>query len=375
MKSKILTFFLCIIMTALIFGIIYIGYIVFFDLYGDKTAQTIQTETDKNEIEEEKIISQNTNKKNPIETIANNIFTKEEENITDYDITESKGNYYYEQLTETQKKIYNGLQQNKNNLISGNYVIEYGNQFYDILEQEKGEKKLGDDYQSAIEAFSHDNVDLFYLDISKLYLNIETKKRVFKTTYNVYIKPSEGKKYYVDGFTSKEQVQDAMKKLEQYKQKIKSKMKKSSYDNVKMIHDFLIDHIKYDDSLKRNNRHSIYGALIEKKCVCEGYTRAFKYLADSIGIESIFMQGTATNTEGQTENHAWNAVNLYGTWFLIDATWDDPIIVGEGYVSSNIHYKYFLKGTDSFYKDHNPDTKFTKNGRNFSYPKISKADY
>ena len=40
--------------------------------------------------------------------------------------------------------------------------------FYDILSKENGSKTLGDDYQTAIEAFTHDNADLFYVDISKI---------------------------------------------------------------------------------------------------------------------------------------------------------------------------------------------------------------
>ena len=44
----------------------------------------------------------------------------------------------------------------------------------DILSEEGGADKLGDDYQAAIEAFTHDNVDIFYLDVNKMYLNIET---------------------------------------------------------------------------------------------------------------------------------------------------------------------------------------------------------
>ena len=38
-------------------------------------------------------------------------------------------------------------------------------------------------------------------------------------------------------------------------------------------------------------------------------------------------------------------------------------------------YRYFLKGTDKFERDHKIDFQFSKNGKIFSYPTLSKKDY
>lgn len=60
------------------------------------------------------------------------------------------------------------------------------------------------------------------------------------------------------------------------------------------------------------------------------------------------MSGTATNSQGETENHAWNYVQLNGIWYAVDCTWDDPIIIGNGKINESIKYQYFLKGSKEF---------------------------
>lgn len=87
------------------------------------------------------------------------------------------------------------------------------------------------------------------------------------------------------------------------------------------------------------------------------------------------MQGTATNTQGKSEKHAWNAVKIGEKWYLLDATWDDPVIVGRGIVPQSTYYKYFLKGTNTFDKDHFLERRFTDGGKVFSFPTISTVDY
>jgi len=87
------------------------------------------------------------------------------------------------------------------------------------------------------------------------------------------------------------------------------------------------------------------------------------------------MQGTATNTQGKSEKHAWNAVNVGGKWYLLDATWDDPVIIGRGIILQSTHYRYFLKGSKTFDKDHFLEKQFTNGGKVFSFPNISVSDY
>lgn len=49
-----------------------------------------------------------------------------------------------------------------------------------------------------------------------------------------------------------------------------------------------------------------------------------------MNIPCIIVIGKATNTKGQTENHAWNYVQINEKWYAVDCTWDDPVIVGNG---------------------------------------------
>lgn len=61
------------------------------------------------------------------------------------------------------------------------------NWFNDLLNEANGEDKLSIAFQSAWDAFSYDNVDVFYIDVSKVLLITESKTSWSKTTYNVKI--------------------------------------------------------------------------------------------------------------------------------------------------------------------------------------------
>ena len=374
MKDKIAGFIAFLIMVVLIIGLLFFGWILYTVIFDTNTSQTVQTSDTQTASTDGTEVINKVEKKSIAETITDIFTTPVQESIT-YSEEKSNGKYFYEQLNENQKAIYNGFQDNKDKLMSGTYAIQFGNKFADTLSTETGSKVLGDDYQSAIEAFTHDNSDLFYLDVSKMYLNIETKKKAFSTTYNVYIKPEEGSTYFAKGFTSETDVKIAMQKIEQEANRVKAKFTGDAYKDIKLIHDYLIEEIDYDENYQSKGTYSIYGAFVDKKCVCEGYTRAFKYLADIAGIDCLFMQGIATNSDGRTESHAWNCVKLNGTWYLIDTTWDDPIIIGRGVILASTHYKYFLKGTNTFNKDHKLETQFSENGKVFSYPQVSVIDY
>jgi transglutaminase/protease-like cytokinesis protein 3 len=108
--------------------------------------------------------------------------------------------------------------------------------------------------------------------------------------------------------------------------------------------------------------------------VCEGYAKSFKYILDDLGIPCVIVCGVGQNSNGEIENHAWNYVKLKDKWYAVDCTWDDPIIIGSGYVSESVYTKNFLKGSREFFKDHTEDGKVVE-GSQFVYPTLSEDDY
>ncbi|MBR3163607.1 MAG: hypothetical protein IKF17_05885 [Clostridia bacterium] len=310
-----------------------------------------------------------------VEQPIDNIESTPASNTITYQSSASKNHYFYNQLDSYSKSIYDGIVANKDNMKSGTYKLEFGNAFSDILSQANGKELLGSYYQNAVEAFTYDNPEIFYLDPTKMYLNISTTTKGNKKTYNVYISNSEGSNYLAKGYSSREQIEQCQAEIEQVKNKVLYGLPGTTEKKIKQIHDYLVDNLSYDQALSGNNIYNLYGALVNKSCVCEGYAKAFKYLLDEAGIDSVIVIGTASNSKGETENHAWNYVAIDGAWYAVDSTWDDPVIQGGGMLTSTYKYKYYLKGAQTMAKDHIANGQFTTGGKIYSYPSISNYDY
>jgi len=65
-----------------------------------------------------------------------------------------------------------------------------------------------------------------------------------------------------------------------------------------------------------NNSFTAYGVLINKSGVCQGFSKAFKLLADEAGLDSIVVTGLMHGTMP----HAWNRVRIGEDWMTIDVT-------------------------------------------------------
>ena len=209
---------------------------------------------------------------NPLEKIKDN----ENANAQIEQNSQKNDKYFYNQLEEESKIIYTIFENNKENMKTGTYRIELGNSFSSLLQQADGQEQLGKYYQSAIEAYTYDNPEVFYLSPNKMYLNIETTTKGKNVTHYVYINSGNESNYLIDEFSSKEQINQALEEIEQIKNQIVQNRKTSTYDNIKMVHDYLVENIEYDTSLTGNHIYNIYGAMVSGKAVCEGYARAFK---------------------------------------------------------------------------------------------------
>lgn len=108
-----------------------------------------------------------------------------------------------------------------------------------------------------------------------------------------------------------------------------------TYEKERRLHDLLIRQIDYDKSADMNQ--SAYSALVEGKSVCAGYSRAYQYLMQRLGIPCYYCTGYA----GQ--DHAWNIVALDDGYYNVDLTWDDT----PGY-----EYDYFNKTDEDYASTH-----------------------
>ncbi len=141
----------------------------------------------------------------------------------------------------------------------------------------------------------------------------------------------------------KEQVLNAMKPIIQ-----KASQLDSDVEKVKFINDYLAYSITYVAGSPYNQ--TAYSAIVNKKAVCAGYAKSFKYYMDELGIPSTFVYGFAGENPSNDvgEHHAWNLVKLDGQYYNIDVTWNDI----DNSSSNYVRYDYFNKSDNVFVKDH-----------------------
>ena len=375
MKSRITTIIMTIIIFLIIVGFILFGIILFNDFFNEDVASGVQnfvsTVTSLGKTEEENITTPGiieTNIDDLEETPVGQNSGEKYENVVVND-------YFYNQLEETSKIFYRAFESNKENMKTGNYRIDFGDAFSDILNSSGGEEKLGDYYQSAVETYIYDHPEVFYINVNKMYLNIETTTRGSEVTYNVFINAGNQGSYLDSAYSSKEQIDTALSEIESVKNQILAQKTGDIYEDIKMVHDYLVDNVEYDTTISKPNIYNIYGTLVSGSSVCEGYAKSFKYLMDELGIPCVIVIGKGTNSSGQSENHAWNYVQINGIWYAVDSTWNDPVVIGGGKATLTARYQYFLKGTTTMNKDHFPNGQFTEGGKIYEFPELSNYDY
>ena len=128
----------------------------------------------------------------------------------------------------------------------------------------------------------------------------------------------------------------------------------STEDQLKSIHDYIIDNSIYDSNRTDNGvieykSDIAYGPLIEGYGICGGYSDAYELFLEELGIKSYKVS---------SDSHVWNAINLYNTWYHIDLTWDDPVTnTGEQLIED----KFFLVSTPELFSYESEQHSFNQN--------------
>lgn len=85
------------------------------------------------------------------------------------------------------------------------------------------------------------------------------------------------------------------------------------YEMALYLHDWLLNQLEYDNSLKWSSAES---ALTRGVGTCQAYESAYSKLLTAVGIIN-------SETRDTYDGHTWNAVKLDGKWYQVDCTWDD----------------------------------------------------
>ena len=101
----------------------------------------------------------------------------------------------------------------------------------------------------------------------------------------------------------------------------------TAYQKELALHDWLIRNCTYDKgelrAIPKPGEHCSdpYGALVDGEAICMGYTTTFKLFMDMLEIPC----GIVHSVDSEGDEHAWNTVQLDGSWYYVDTTWDDPV--------------------------------------------------
>jgi hypothetical protein len=112
------------------------------------------------------------------------------------------------------------------------------------------------------------------------------------------------------------------------------------YGKYLAFHDWLINKNSYGwlsetEDPKRILSGQGYSALSFGTGICGAYARAMLMLCEAAGIPCRLVLGEADGGTSGWTRHAWNLVQIDGSWYHMDVTFDDPVGV------TVLRYNYF----------------------------------
>lgn len=144
---------------------------------------------------------------------------------------------------------------------------------------------------------------------------------------------------------------DEIKTINKYVDKLINDLydkNKDDYENLKAIHDYIINNTKYDvirndtgDSKYKS--YSAYGPVVDGYATCSGYADLMAIILSKLNYENYKISTTKEEISYESNGHVWNALKIKDKWLHLDLTWDDPVASdGKDY----LYHKYFLVTND-----------------------------
>ena len=232
--------------------------------------------------------------------------------------------YYYGKMSKDKQNVYramlHGLMELSDEFLIPQVPTTDGNWLYDVFFQLR-------------------------LDHPEIFWAVGFKYRYYKDSPNLILIPE----YIFD----KNKIREHQKALGARVDKlVRTAMKFSEWDKEKYVHDFICENIRYD-KLKKPYSHEIIGPLGHGVGVCEGIAKSVKVLCDALGVWCIIAICGNNPEKGIKYRHTWNIVKIGGTYYHLDATFDNTL-GKHSFGAKEIRYDYFNLDDKNIFRDHEP---------------------
>ena len=257
-------------------------------------------------------------------------------------VNEAKSFYFYEQLNKTEQVLYDAI-----------YLIAMDPTTTDNIVTLQSKMNPGTDeflnelYLAEL-ALGYDHPELWWIYLWNGDYYIDGGYDTLDDgTYTVYLWLNEPYENF------EEDVTEFNEAVEEFIEDIDSTQSEAQI--AIDVHDKLIEMAIYDynvlDTKKNDRAHTAFGALVrnssgqEHYCVCDGYSLAYTYILQQLGLEATVVTGMAGSDS--LGGHAWSLVKIDGKWYEVDSTWDDytdlKSDVEAAYPSNSIEYSVFME--------------------------------
>ena len=324
--------------------------------------------------------------------------------------------YFYDQLkTEEQKQFYKAMEAMNEegifiagedyDLVANGHVTQA-----QLAAYAGGDNSLVKAMGAARDAFYTDYDEIFYVDFG--YLSVRVTQSA-DSAYHAYLGKGRSDTYYVTGFDSKESVEKAIVKYNEAIDKVVADVKqakptdaqKAAYGDeiattvaqLQAAHAWIAENTIYklESTCTPGNEGHVrtpYGVFVAKhddgtqnkfldkdqgEALCEGYSRAFKAVADRLGVPCVLVNGVYRHAEDKEELHMWCHVQLGNEWYAVDQTFDDinrrsgatgVLLTGLGNAYTE---DYFLKGASLMNTQHATSAYKSEVEYPFTYPQLA----
>lgn len=245
--------------------------------------------------------------------------------------------YYYKQLNDLGKKIYNNFGKAKDKFWNNeevNYTIDRLNslkelevEYYREAATLARQAYLGDNPEANI-WFKESNYSIQWYQNGIVTMNLA---------------PKEVTGRYADLET--EELPEAIDEFEQIAKEFAETLEGTEEEMLTQIHDWIAKNANYDYTHIQANTRNAYGTIVEGESVCSGFAFAYKYIAELVGLDVLYVTGKFHGSP-----HAWNLVKLDGEWRLVDITYNKTSL-------RSTHKTYLFTEIDD--GAHVPDERFT----------------